>query len=57
MNNYVKMWQNYGFKVEVKNAPKDAVTFDKIIIIFSEQNTIRRVALFSTKENKIVLEK
>jgi hypothetical protein len=43
------MWTNNGFKVEVVTAPKDAFTFDKMIVVFAERN-IRRVNLYNSKD-------
>ncbi len=49
-------WNNMGFPAVVKDAPKDAVTFDKVMIVYSDENkkSIRRVSFFCTMTNQIV---
>lgn len=49
-----RMWESNGFRVEVKDAPKDAVTFDKMVIVFTASNTIRSLYFYSSKEDKIL---
>lgn len=53
-----KLWENNGFTVKITDAPKDAQTFDKMMIVFSDESKkmIRRVIFFSNKENKIIAE-
>lgn len=52
----IATFQKAGFPSKLVDAPKDAVTFDKMLIVFSTQTmkTIRQVHLFSTKENKFI---
>jgi hypothetical protein len=42
--------------IRIVDAPKDAQTFDKMLIVYSDFNKIRHVAFFSSKENRIVAE-
>lgn len=50
----VKDWSSAGFKVEIKPAPKDAQTFDKMLIVFNVDGKIRQVSLYSTEKNKFI---
>lgn len=43
-----------GYKWQVVPAPVDATTFDKMLIIYANQHTIRQVHLYSSKENKFI---
>ncbi len=54
LNKTVKDWSSAGFRVEVKPAPKDAQTFDKMLIIFNRDNKIRQVSFYSTEKNKFM---
>lgn len=49
-------WAKAGFPTQVVDAPKDAVTFDKMLIVYStkEMKTIKQVHIYSTKENKFL---
>ena len=50
----VRDWSGAGFKVEVKPAPKDAQTFDKMLIVFNESGKIRQVSFYSTETNRFI---
>ena len=52
----IETFRKAGFPSKLIDGPKDAVTFDKMLIVYSTQTmkTIRQVHLFSTKENKFV---
>ena len=54
LNQLKKMWEGNGFRVEVKDAPPDAVTFDKMVLVFTESNTIRSLYFYSSKDDKIL---
>ncbi len=54
LNKTAKDWSSAGFRVEVKPAPKDAQTFDKMLIIFNRDNKIRQVSLYSTEKNRFM---
>jgi hypothetical protein len=46
-------WVKHGFRTDVVNAPKDAISFDKILVIFAGKG-IREVFFYNTKEDEIV---
>jgi hypothetical protein len=49
-------WYEAGFTTSLVNAPKDAVTFDKMLVIFSDANMkqIRQVSFYNSKEDKFI---
>lgn len=55
-----KFWEEADCKLEVVNAPLDAQTFDKMIVIVSgtvaDKKILRRVSLYNSKLDKIVSE-
>lgn len=54
----MQMWVDNGFSVQIVDAPREANLFDKMLIVFSDQESkmIRKVSLYSSKTDKIVLE-
>lgn len=54
----INLWREYGFETRVFDAPKDASTFDKMLVIYSDvqNNKIRQVAFVNTATNRIVAE-
>lgn len=50
----IDQWEQNGFPVKVVDAPKDAVTFDKLIVVFNELGKIRTVSFYNSKQDKIV---
>lgn len=53
-----EMWHNNGLLTKIVDAPKDASTFDKMLIVYADKQCkiIRKVSLYSTKDKKFVLE-
>lgn len=53
-----RLWTMGGCSVQVVDAPKDAQSFDKMIIVFADngRKTIKRVSLYNSTEDKIVSE-
>lgn len=49
-----RLWEGNGFRMEIKDAPNGAVTFDKMLIVFNESNKIRSLYFYSSKEDKIL---
>lgn len=45
-----------GFPTKIADAPKDAVTFDKFLIVYSDKSmkVIRQVHLYSSKDQKFI---
>jgi len=45
-----------GFPAIIVDAPKDAIRFDKFLVVYSDETkkTIRQVHFYSTKENKFI---
>lgn len=59
MNNLEKelrFWQDAGFTAEVVDAPKEALTFNKMLIVFSSElrKSIKQVSFYSSETNKFV---
>lgn len=54
LNQLVNTWERNGFRVEIVAAPEDAVTFDKMAVVFNESNLIRLVYFYSSVEDKIL---
>jgi hypothetical protein len=56
LDNIVKSYVTAGLTTKVYDAPKDAVTFDKMIVIFSTPacKSIKMVMLHSSKTQGIV---
>ena len=53
----MKWYEQLGYPVELVDAPKDAQTFDKMLVISSREGDIRtvvQVVFYSSKENKII---
>jgi hypothetical protein len=52
----LNQYKSAGLAAKIVDAPKDAVTFDKLIVVFSTPacKTIKMVSLYSEKEQKIV---
>lgn len=57
-NNYVSQWKQHGFPVEIVDAPKWVVSFDKIIVVRSGPNlrSIKLVAIYDSKQDRIIKE-
>lgn len=56
MNNLdknIEMFKRNGFDIQVADAPKDAATFDKMIIL-SMNKAVRQVIFYNTKKNVFV---
>lgn len=55
-----KLWAQADCILQVVNAPKDAQTFDKMLVVFVEQlsgkKIIRKVSLYNSKTDSIVAE-
>ncbi len=61
MNNLQKsisLWQQAGFISKVVNAPSEAFSFDKMLIVYSDfdKGIIRRVSFYNSKSDKITQE-
>ncbi len=58
LKRYISQWEEAGLPVSVVDSPLWIVSFDKMIVIYSgsERKTIRRVAAYNSKEDKIVSE-
>lgn len=54
LNQLVKTWEQNGFRVKIADAPEDAVTFDKMVVVFNESGLIRLVYFYSSIEDKIL---
>lgn len=59
MNNLqreINQWHDANFPTELVDAPKDAVTFDKMLIIYSNnlKKTIRQVSLYDSRSDKFL---
>lgn len=51
----MRMWKEAGFpNIEIKDAPADAVTFDKMLVVFTPNLVIRAVYLYASAEDKFV---
>lgn len=50
-----KFWAMGGCSLKIVDAPKDAYTFDKMLVItVDETKTIRRVSLYNSTEDKVI---
>ena len=49
-------WYEAGLTTAVVQAPKDAVTFDKMLVVYADDNMkmIRQVNLYNSKEDRFV---
>lgn len=58
LKRYIAQWESAELPVIVVQAPNWIVSFDKIIVIYAGigSKTIRRVAAYSSKEDKIISE-
>jgi len=60
LDKVIQIWQKQGHSVEVKNAPKGAVTFDRMLIVYSKPNetmwvsSIRAVHFYDNRLGKFV---
>jgi len=45
-------WHEAGFEAKIVDAPKDAITFDKMLVVFNGSGRIRQVSFWSTKERR-----
>ena len=56
LEHWQKTWANSGFPTKVVDAPKDANTFDKMLVIYADKDckVIRRVSLYNSKTNKMM---
>ena len=50
-----KLWAQAECVLEVVNAPEDAQTFDKMLVVFVDERrkTIRRVSFYNSKETLV----
>ncbi len=49
-----KMWEDNGFSVKIFDSPKDAITFDKMVVILTGVGSIRLVYFYSSLQDKIL---
>jgi hypothetical protein len=58
LKGYIAQWESAGLPVVVVPAPSWVTTFDIMVVIYSGQDrrTIRRVAAYSTKDDRLVSE-
>lgn len=49
----VRKWEDNGFSVKIFDSPKDAVSFDKMVIVYSDVGSIRLVYFYCSKTDKI----
>lgn len=56
LEHWQKTWGQSGFPTKVVDAPRDAQTFDKMLVVYSDQTrrTIRRVSFYNSKTNKMM---
>lgn len=56
LDSMVQALESAGFPCVVADAPKDAKTFDKMMIVYStkEKKTIKQVHLYSSTEDKFL---
>ena len=56
LEHWQKTWKQAGFPTKVVDAPKDAYTFDKMLVIYADPQckVIRRVSLYNSKTNKMM---
>lgn len=48
----LRSWHRLGYKPRVKMAPKDAVTFDRMVVVFSGGD-IFKVLLYNSKTDEL----
>lgn len=51
-------YEDHGMPAVLKMAPKEANTFDRMLVVFSDENLtfIRAVLLYNTKTDKFIAE-
>ncbi len=52
----LRSFYRLGYRPVVKRAPKDAVTFDRLIVVFNK-NDIYRVLLYNSRDGEVVGQK
>lgn len=52
----IDYWEEAEYPVDVVPAPQDAVTFDKMLVVFLDETrrSIRRVSLYDSKTDRFV---
>lgn len=56
LENMIKSLAEAGFPCKMVDAPQEAVTFDKMLVVYStkEMKTIKLIHLYSSKQDKFL---